>query len=271
MTKQPAQEHDVIVVPEAGDPQPANPLIMAAVGVAIALLLGGLVGYLVGRGVGPDDSQLNAQAALAQRAKLAAIHARLDDLRNRFTALDQAFGRSRRQAEVLLASRQELRHRLEETNVTLDQARAQLAASQGQEDAVSGAPLPDGLYIGRVVAVEGKGRAPRLVFDVGGWLKGWKARRAAIADGVIDRGQPLPGHHYFRNRSPAWRTEALAPSASITVWNWMNRGGRRQVGIIRFQQLLLSGAPWAVRAANDPYWITVRGDQVVSAREQRYP
>jgi hypothetical protein len=63
----------------------------------------------------------------------------------------------------------------------------------------------------------------------------------------------------------------LAPSAAATFWRRGSGLGPSTISIADFQQLVHSGAPWAVRVSNDPFSVTVQNGTVTGLQQLRYP
>lgn len=260
-------ERDLIVIPEARAPLPGWVVLVIAGAAAIGLIVGAVTTYSILRShldardaaiVAATDRAVVAEADVHRAAvQIGVLEARVADLR---TVLD----RSRARTVVVGASRVELRRQLARARRELDQARARIAA-------IADAPTQDGRYLAMVVAVGSTQDPPVVVLDLARWFTGERARRAAIADGVLDPGDALPHGRYLRNARPGWRTVPLAPDAVVTVRGWHRRAGVSVISVDELQQLMRSPRGWAEQIRRDPFWVTVDGGQVTALRQQRYP
>lgn len=247
--------------------------ILAALAVAAALVLGVVLGSLRDRAAirDRDAAMAAAQAAGTQAAAAAAdAHLMLERVSGRIAELNQELDRTRQHVEVMAASQGEMQQQLIDARADASHARSKLATAQQQTSRLAGSPLGDGRYIGRIWAVGASQSPPRLVFDPGQWFAGRAARDAAVADGIIGPNDPFPRHRYFRGGAAEWHTLRLAGSARVTLRTWRGRPGPTVVGIGQLQRAFGSGARWALRAARDPFWITIREGRVVQVQQQPY-
>ena len=151
----------------------------------------------------------------------------------------------RRAVGVLRGSNHEKRRQV-------SQARKELEAAQAELRATTGPPLSDGTFAVKVVAVGASQSPSRIVLDLGRWFTGAAAHDAAAADGVAAHNDRGNHPRYFRNREAGWRIMPLALSATATFWRWGSLLGPSTIAIADFQQLVHSGAPWAVRGSEPP-------------------
>ena len=268
------KDHDVVVIPEAGSPRGLAPIVAVALGILGALLLGIVAGSAWQRNVVSDRNQQIAAAVAAARTQEAAAlaaRAQLAQQDGRISALTQALGQAHRHTLLLLASRQEARNVAADMRAQLDNSHTRLGKAHRRAVGMTGPSLPDGRSIGRIVLVGATQSPPRLVFDVGVWLRGQAAHAAAVADGVIHPGQRLPHHRYFRNLTSAWRMVRVSSSAGVTIRHWRGHPGVRVVGIHRLQRMFAMHARWARVAVKNPFWVTVSHGTIQTILEQRYP
>jgi len=189
---------------------------------------------------------------------------RVDALERRIDSLRANMEVQRRAVGVLRGSNHE-----KSRQVT--QARKELEAAQAELRATTGPPLSDGTFAVKVVAVGASQSPPRIVLDLGRWFTGTAAHDAAAADGLSAHTDHGIHPRYFRNRGANWRIMPLASSATATFWRRGSGLGPSTISIVDFQQLVHSGAPWAVRVSNDPFSATVQNGTVTGLQQLRYP
>jgi hypothetical protein len=267
------EDRRVITIPEARPPRRWGLIIVVALAVLCALVLGALAGSISQRGTIRDrDARISAaqeaarvaadasNQALAQASSAAALVEGLRaDLGRKVEALALLHARGHESAALV----REMRARVVATRGRLAEARHQAAR-------LTGSPLSDGRYAVRLVAAGALESPPRVIFDLGTWLRGRAARKAAIADGVIGPHGHLSHHRYFRNHAVAWRVMSVASDARVSV---QNRHGHPvyESNIIRLQDILFGTGPREHRIQRDPFWIVVRSGTVVSIQRQAYP
>jgi hypothetical protein len=270
-TLEPAQtDHDVVVIPEAAPAHGrtrdllARPAAVIAM-VIVAAMVGGLVVYTweqtqIDDAQAVTATQVTLRLAAQQQAAAAATEVAV--LEQRLEGLQGKLENARRRAGTLLGRRAELVSQLGATQVALDQSRGRLRE-------IVGAPLAPGRYIGYVSAV-GTGSTPaRVVVDLGQWFRGQSATDAARLDGVIGPDETVS--RYLRNTDAQWRVLPLGPTAGFTLVRWRGALYPTVVDPVRFAQIQANPWPADVRAAQDPYWITVGSDgTVMGLVEQRY-
>ena len=271
----PRPRDQVVIVPEARPPSRWGLVGLIVAGSLVALLIGGIIGFVIAdRRV---DDRVDAATAAASLDAEAASLARIDAAQQRITSLEQREAQlqdtidgQRRAGQVVVASRREARAQLENTRADLVVARADLDAARAGLRALRGPVVADGTHIVKVIAVGTEQSPPRIVVQVGRWFTGAEARRAAIADGVIVPGQPLPNRRYYRP-GDAWSTLDPSSTATVIVRRYTGNGGQRTVTLSEFERILRRDVPWARRAAHDPFWIRVFDGEVSSLQQQRYP
>lgn len=268
-------QRDVIIIPEASTPRNPGPIAAVVAVVVAALVLGVVGGYLWGHhSVGSLETAAEtthretqvreAAAASAAQAQVAAVNERIADL-------IQNYRRSQQHVSLLLSAQREAHHRIVDLEVLLKDAQGKLTKAQHRSSHPGGPPLSDGAHIGKILAISASSTPPRLVLDPGQLYTGHAAHVAAVQDGVIPPDGSLPHHRYFRNVDGGWTTTPVVPGARVTLWHWRGHRGARVVGIGRLEQVLSSGARWAVRVRHHPFWVTVVEGQISSIREQPYP
>lgn len=267
------EDRGVVRIPEARPPRRWGLIVAVALAVLVALVLGAFAGNVSQRGALRDrDAQIaSAQAAASQAAaatsqalaQASSATALADDLRTQLGLKQEALALLRARGHESAALVRTMRARVAAT-------RAELAEVQRQSLLLTGSPLRDGRYAVRLVAVGALQSPARLVFDLGTWLSGAAARRAAIADGFIAAHARLPHNRYFRNRVVHWRVMTVASDARVSI---RTRHGHAvfDSNLTRLQEVLGGRDPAANALLRDPFWLIVRDGTVVSVRRQAYP
>lgn len=262
-------QRDLLVLPEARPPRRWGLFGAIVAGVLVALLIGGVFGYVIADNRADERvaeaaaaARLDAEAAALE--PLGAAQQQVTAMELRVIRLEDKVERQRQANEVILATRRETRGQLED-------ARADLAAANADLRALQGPVVTDGTHISKVIAAGPSQSPQRIVVQVGRWFTGAQARQAALEDGVIVPGQRLPNRRYFQPGDGAWSTVDVSPSATVTVRRWTGSLGTRTVSFAEYERILRMDAPWARRVAHDPFWITVAGGEVTSMQQQRYP
>jgi hypothetical protein len=260
-------DHDLIVVPDVRPPRRWGLIAVVVAAILVALLVGGAIGYSMRQAAVRDlEAQLSGTASQQQVAvtDVGAALQRVDALERRIDDLRASMEVQRRAVGVLRGSNHE-----KSRQVT--QARKELEAAQAELRATTGPPLSDGTFAVKVVAVGASQSPSRIVLDLGRWFTGTAAHDAAAADGLAAHTDHGIHPRYFRNREATWRIMPLAPSATATFWRRGSGLGPSTISIADFQQLVHSGAPWAVRVSNDPFSATVQNGTVTGLQQLRYP
>jgi hypothetical protein len=111
-----------------------------------------------------------------------------------------------------------------------------------------------------------------LRVDPAAFLSGVTAQRAAMEDGAIGPGEPVPNDYYVRNESKRLLTYVVAPAARVTVITKGIHATRVSVGELA---ALIHGKNPRRRSlfgsATMSYWVQVRGDTVLSMDQQYRP
>jgi hypothetical protein len=259
-------DHDLIVVPDVHPPRRWGLIAVVVAAILVTLLAGGAVGYAIRQADVRDlEAQLSGSASQQQVAvtDVGAALQRVDGLERRIDELRANMEVQRRAVGVLRGSNHEQSRQLTQAKQDLETAQAELRATTGP-------PLSEGTFSVKVVAVGASQSPSRIVLDLGRWFTGTAAHDAAAADGLA--AHTVNGNHprYFRNREPAWRIMPLDPAATATFWRRGSHLGPSTISIADFQQLVRSGAPWAVRVSNDPFWATVQNGVVTGLQQLRY-
>lgn len=126
---------------------------------------------------------------------------------------------------------------------------------------------------GHIKTLSRTGDRFELRFDPALWLGGATGQRAAVDDGALQPGEPVPNDVYTRDETHRLLTFFVARNAHATV---LTRGLRSlQVAIPEFAQILRGKNPRRRPLFADPagfgFWIRVRTDTVQSLDEQYHP
>jgi hypothetical protein len=70
---------------------------------------------------------------------------------------------------------------------------------------------------GHISSLTRKGRRFELRFDPALWLGGVTAQRAAVEDGLLQPGEPVPNDYYIRDQDHRLLTYVVPPNARVTV------------------------------------------------------
>ena len=262
-----AKPRDLIVIPEAAPPRRRQPLALIAIVGVLALLIGCGITYAWQLSRVNDKEAARVRAVndkIASQARAGALIQRVTLLEASAATLEQRLADAKRGVGVVSASKAEVRR-------ILTQTQADLAATRERLATMIGPGLADGRHIGRILAVGSGATPPRLVFDLERYFVGRAARDAAIEDGVIKPGEPLPGNHYIRNSSPQWRILRVSSTALVTLHGYRGVPGPTTVSLSAFERILSSKAAADERVRHDPFWIRISGGQVVAIRQQPYP
>lgn len=267
------EDRSVITIPEARPPRRWGAIAVVALAVVAALVLGAVAGTIAQRGA---IRNRDAQVDVAQEAARAAAVAATDALA-RATDAAALVGGLRADLEETKGALTLLRARGHESAALVADMRARVVAIRERlsqvrhEGAVlTGPPLREGRYAVRLMAVGALQTPPRIVFDLGTWLRGRAARNAAIADGVIGPNGRLPHHRYFRNHTVNLRVMRAASDVRVSI---RNRHGHPvfESSIVQLEDILIGEGTRARRVQRDPFWIVVRSGVVVSIQRQPYP
>jgi hypothetical protein len=128
------------------------------------------------------------------------------------------------------------------------------------------------VFYGNVVAVGRSSGGWILRVDPAEFLSGITAQRAAVEDGALQPGEPVPNDHYVRNESTRALSYLVQPTARITVLTNGVRATRVTVG--EFAALVGGRNPRKRKLFGNPrnsYWVQARGDTVLSMDQQYRP
>ncbi|HEX4745854.1 MAG TPA: hypothetical protein VFU99_03130 [Gaiellaceae bacterium] len=128
---------------------------------------------------------------------------------------------------------------------------------------------------GYVRTVTRTGTTYRLRFDPALWLTGSTAQRAAVEDGVLGPGEPVPNDYYIRNESKRQLTYVLPRTARVTVVTTSPAGLQRstRVTVDELAALTKGRNPRGLKlyGRNLGYWARIVIDRVVALDQQYQP
>ena len=127
------------------------------------------------------------------------------------------------------------------------------------------------VLFGHARSLARKGGRWELRLDPAAFLVGVTARRAAVEDGALPPGEPVPNDYYIRDEGHKLLTYLVVPTARITV---LTRGIRATRVSVAELALILRGKNPAGRklfAPRNGFWVAVTGDRVRSMDQQYTP
>jgi hypothetical protein len=127
------------------------------------------------------------------------------------------------------------------------------------------------VLFGHARSLARKGGRWELRLDPAAFLVGVTARRAAVEDGVLPPGEPVPNDYYIRDEGHKLLTYRVAPTARITVLTASIRATR--VSVSELAQILRGKNPAGrtLFAPRNGFWVAVTGDTVRSMDQQYTP
>jgi len=130
---------------------------------------------------------------------------------------------------------------------------------------------------GHIRSLARTGHGFELRFDPALWLTGVTAERAAVEDGRLQPGEPVPNDYYIRDESHRLLTYVVARGARVTV---VTRGARTTtpITVAELAQIIAGRnpqhRPLLIRGNHLGFWIRVAKrdpNAVVSLDEQYQP
>jgi hypothetical protein len=131
-----------------------------------------------------------------------------------------------------------------------------------------------GEQLGYIRSVSTAGPAATLTFDEAEFLTGDEAQRAAVEDGALPPGEPVPNDYYIRNADKSTRTLLVATDAEITARRCpLCRNGRPGNVDDFLGSFMKKGQTYAdpYRGAESLYWLKIEDGTVVAIDEQYVP
>ena len=127
---------------------------------------------------------------------------------------------------------------------------------------------------GYIRSISTAGPAATLAFDRAEFLTGKEAQKAAVEDGVIPPGQPVPNDYYIRNPDKTTQTIPIASDARITAKRCpiCRNGKPGEIGpfLASFSKGRQTYAD-PYRGKYSLYWLTIEDGRVVAIDEQYVP
>jgi hypothetical protein len=146
------------------------------------------------------------------------------------------------------------------------------ARSAGSAQTFAGPPKVQTMF-GHIRSLVRRGSAYELRLDPAFWLGGVTAQRAAVADGVLNPGEPVPNDYYIRDESHRVLVFRVPASARATV---LTAGPvSTSVPISELAQIVKGKNPkhrkLFDRARGLGYWMRYATDTVLSLDQQYQP
>ena len=156
---------------------------------------------------------------------------------------------------------------------------AALVATAGASAALLPPAAPAGqlVFYGHVKSLTPSGKRYVLRFDPAWLLEGTTGQHAAVEDGVLPPGEPVPNDNYTRDESHKLLTFLVPRTARVTV---LTNGGTKGIAntpvtVAEFAQILKGKNPRHRKLfgneASWGYWALVRIDKVRSLDAQYHP
>lgn len=156
------------------------------------------------------------------------------------------------------------------------------ACGSDTEEPPAAAPAPpeaperaSSRHYGYIRSVEPSASPVTIRFDEAEFLTGEEANRAAVEDGVIAPGEPVPNDYYVRNPDEQARVLELGPDATVTAVRCPTSCTQGTPGdlddfLASFEESSPSLAA-DYRGASSQYWLTIEDGVVVAIDEQYIP
>jgi hypothetical protein len=136
-------------------------------------------------------------------------------------------------------------------------------------------PPPTVVQYGYVRSLVATGGRYRMRFDPALWLSGETARRAAVEDGAIPPGEPVPNDYYVRNEGTRQLTYTVPRSARVTIVTNEFLSGVQSTRIaVSELAAIVKGRNPKKRKLYGPqlgFWVRVAGDRANRLDQQYQP
>lgn len=134
--------------------------------------------------------------------------------------------------------------------------------------------IPDGRHFGYIRSVVPQQES--IEFDPAQFLTGKAAQQAAVEDGTLAPGEPVPNDYYIRNRDSAVHTVPIIRTASVTAVRCDGGCSQGHLGALgEFLASFSRKEPPTLaddyRGSHSQYWLTVADGRVVAIDEQYLP
>lgn len=138
-------------------------------------------------------------------------------------------------------------------------------------------PPRETVFYGHIESLTRTGNGFELRFDPALFLLGTTAQRAAVEDGLLEPGEPVPNDNYTRDETHRLLTYIVPASARVTVLINPGTGGIRSTAIaVSELAQIIEGKNPERRPLFGPvkafgFWIQVDIDRVRSLDQQYHP
>jgi hypothetical protein len=136
--------------------------------------------------------------------------------------------------------------------------------------------LEDGRHFGYIRSVETSSAPATIELDVAEFLTGEDANMAAVDDGVIPDGEPVPNDYYIRNEDTSAAPIPVSSEVAVTHIQCPDSCTEGIPGEFddfagAFDDPGESSLSDEYRGAESQYWVTVRHGEAVAIDEQYLP
>jgi hypothetical protein len=133
-------------------------------------------------------------------------------------------------------------------------------------------PCGDQLQFGYIRSLVKTGGHYELRFDPALFTTGLTASTAAVEDGVIGKGDPMPNDNYVVNESKRTYLFRLSPTAHVTVLTPKRYLDGAPVSIGTLARLVAGKTPIALyEGLETGFWMRYHADTVCDLRQQYHP
>ena len=133
---------------------------------------------------------------------------------------------------------------------------------------------PTAERFGYIRSVSTAGPTATLAFDEAQFLTGKEAQKAAVEDGVVEPGEPVPNDYYVRNPDKETKTIPIASDAKITARRCPLCRNGKPGELDPFLASFMKGRQTYAepyRGKYALYWLTIDEGRVVGIDEQYVP
>ncbi len=254
----------IVMIADAEEPRPRLLIVLAALALAAAMLLGGGIVYAWQQGQLQDrDQVVHAARVEAQSAQNAAdgAFASVTRLRSQVTSLQSIIEQQGKNQDIQQGQINDAQGRVAAAQERMNEVKDRLRA-------VIGPKVPNGRHIAFLLAAGTTQSPPMMAIDLGRWFSGDAARQAAVADGALTFGKHLFHRRYLRNTEHDWRIVPVGTGALFTIRHYYGATVPTNVSFTTLASILNGSG--SDRIAHNPFWVQVEGHTIVSGHEQRY-
>jgi hypothetical protein len=129
------------------------------------------------------------------------------------------------------------------------------------------------LFYGHVKTLRRARNGFELRVDPALWLGGMTAQRAAVEDGALPPGEPVPNDYYIRDEGHRLLTYRVPANARVTVLTYASGIRGKRISVAEYAELLAGRNPRHLRLFEPKagFWIRVATDTVRSIVQQYQP